>query len=683
LAQGLVVVPSPQVSGGSLTSTAAITHNDIWAVGGIFTSNGEQSLAEHFNGTSWSAVPTPPTGNGFTGVAAAASNDVWAVTDGSASSPAVIEHWNGANWSVVSSPTTAYFTGVTAPASNNVWAVGSNGIEHFNGTNWSIVSSPTFTGVGLSAISADSVNDIWAVGTASFAAGAPFNGPVALHWDGQSWNIIPADGQGGFRFRAVTALSPTDVWGAGSTFTTGRYGKSIATLEHWDGTSWSIVTSPKSATQSLGTALYGIAAVSANEVWAVGVDNSATLTEEWDGTSLKIVNSPNPASVSNGLEGVTALSDGTVVAVGVQTSSTSRTPLILENSASAPGGGKPAVASPFSSPGGHGLHVVPSPQINGSILNATAAITDNDIWAVGDVATGSATTQTLAEHFDGTSWSVVPTPSVKDALLDGVAGAASNDVWAVGSVNPFLSSQNTLIEHFNGTSWSMVSAPNLPKGSALTGVTAPTTNNVWAVGYSPSGALVEHFDGTTWSIVSSPAFSGVSTVNAVSADSSTDVWAVGGSAAGTVSLHWDGTTWTQIPTARLRFGGVVSVAALSPSNVWAVGTGPGVPTGGFSAHPTAVIEHFDGTSWSVVPSPNPNPQGNNSLVAIAAVNANDIWAVGHQLQGPFTEHWDGTRWSIVATPSGVANLIGMTALGDGTVVAVGEGTDGSAVILHS
>jgi hypothetical protein len=96
-----------------------------------------------------------------------------------------------------------------------------------------------------------------------------------------------------------------------------------------------------------------------------------------------------------------------------------------------------------------------------------------------------------------------------------------------------------------------------------------------------------------------------------------------------------------------------------------------------------VIEHWDGTSWSVVPSPNPNPQGNNSLVAIAAVNANDIWAVGHQLQGPFTEHFDGTKWSIVSTPNGVANLIGMTALGDGTVVAVGNGTDGSAVILHS
>ncbi len=335
------------------------------------------------------------------------------------------------------------------------------------------------------------------------------------------------------------------------------------------------------------------------------------------------------------------------------------------------------------SPDVTGLHVVPSLFMNNSSLDAAAIIADNDIWAVGDMVTGNTTLQTLAEHFDGTSWSVVSTPS-GDTAFFGVAGAASNDVWAVGSVNPFGSSENTLIEHWNGTTWSVTSSPRLHHGSTLTGVTAPASNNAWAVGFSPSGALVEHWDGTNWSIVSSPAFSGVSVINGVSADSSTDVWAIGGLiGGGTTSLHWDGQTWSQIPTAHLRSGGVVAVTALSPTNVWAVGTGPGVARGGFSAHPTAVVEHWDGTNWSAVPSPNPNPQGNNSLVAIAAVSANDIWAVGHQLLGPFTENWDGNTWSIVTTPSGVANLIGLTAFSDGAVVAVGEGTNSSAVILHN
>src|SRR5205807_3074367 len=137
-------------------------------------------------------------------------------------------------------------------------------------------------------------------------------------------------------------------------------------------------------------------------------------------------------------------------------------------------------------------------------------------------------------------------------------------------------------------------------------------------------------------------------------DSSSEFWAVGSlSGGGTTSLHWDGSSWTKIPVVPLRFGGVIAVAALSPTNVWAVGTGPGVASACCSAHPTAVIEHWDGTSWKVVPSPNPNPQGNNGLGAVAAVSANNVWAVGHQLQGPFTEHWNGTSWTIDATPSGI------------------------------
>ncbi|HEX9539536.1 MAG TPA: hypothetical protein VGA04_15340 [Streptosporangiaceae bacterium] len=331
-----------------------------------------------------------------------------------------------------------------------------------------------------------------------------------------------------------------------------------------------------------------------------------------------------------------------------------------------------------------GLHVVASPFISNSSLGGAAVIAPGDMWAVGAIGTGPF--QPLAEHFNGTGWSVVPTPALSGAL-GRVAGAAGNDVWAVGD-QAQGSSVNTLIEHWDGTRWSVVPSPKLPKGSQLGGVTAPATDNAWAVGLAGGSpdALVEHWDGTRWSVVSSPAFTGVS-IDAISADSSTDVWAMGSLATGTttenVSLHWDGTSWTQIPAAHLRFGGVTAITALSPANVWAVGTGPGVPTGGFSAHPTAVIEHWNGTSWNVVPSPNPNPQGNNSLIAVAAVSASDIWAMGLQLQGPFTEHWDGTSWSIITTPGGIRFIGGMAAASSGNVLAVGQGFNQSGIILSN
>jgi hypothetical protein len=92
----------------------------------------------------------------------------------------------------------------------------------------------------------------------------------------------------------------------------------------------------------------------------------------------------------------------------------------------------------------------------------------------------------------------------------------------------------------------------------------------------------------------------------------------------------------------------------------------------------AGIAHWNGTSWSAVPSPNPNPNGTSLLVGIAAVSAESIFAVGSAI-----EHWNGRSWRLVNTPSGVADLNGVTALSDGTVVAVGQGTNGSAVILHN
>src|SRR5262249_35231892 len=147
--------------------------------------------------------------------------------------------------------------------------------------------------------------------------------------------------------------------------------------------------------------------------------------------------------------------------------------------------------------------------------------------AVGDARNNSGIASTLAEHFDGTSWSVVPTPSVNDPLVS-VAASASNDVWAIGNQITIVDAPTPFIAHWNGTSWSIVDSPKLPKNSFLTAVTAPAANNAWVVGntFSSANGLAEHWDGTRWRIVNSPAFTNV-VAFAIAADSSTDVWAFG------------------------------------------------------------------------------------------------------------------------------------------------------------
>jgi hypothetical protein len=120
--------------------------------------------------------------------------------------------------------------------------------------------------------------------------------------------------------------------------------------------------------------------------------------------------------------------------------------------------------SPGHAFGQQGLHIVPSPFVNNSSLNGVAAISDNDSWAVGVISGSKASNNaTLAEHFDGKSWSVISTPSVAGGEFGVVGGVASNDVWAVGQQTSG-SSIATLIEHWAGTSWSLFATPSSGKG---------------------------------------------------------------------------------------------------------------------------------------------------------------------------------------------------------------------------
>jgi hypothetical protein len=348
------------------------------------------------------------------------------------------------------------------------------------------------------------------------------------------------------------------------------------------------------------------------------------------------------------------------------------------------------------------LVVVPSPVITQGHLIGTAAIANNDIWAVGgllDRLARPVVFRPIAEHFDGNSWQVVPTPALEHGgELLSVAAVASNDVWAVGfqSPPPPGGFGESLIEHWDGSSWTIIDSPtSMVQHTSLTGVTAISSNDVWAVGEGVgdhhSDALVEHWDGSSWSVVSSSAFPGVD-VEKISADAGNDIWALGlastffgGPFSGPAALHFDGTSWTVSPTNTQMFllptaeGG--SVKALSPTDVWAVG----VIFNDFDL-PDAAIAHWDGTQWTDVPSPRiDDPRHDSQLAGVAAISPSDIWAVGaigdfsNDRPETLTEHWDGTSWSIIPSPNPGnrrnSALFGVTALSDGTVAAVGRQPD--------
>jgi hypothetical protein len=182
-----------------------------------------------------------------------------------------------------------------------------------------------------------------------------------------------------------------------------------------------------------------------------------------------------------------------------------------------------------------------------------------------------------------------------------------------------------------------------------------------------------------WDVIPSPSNrDAASYLNAISASSPTDVWAVGaqniGGATNILTQHWDGTTWTIVPGPQFDLSILFGVTALNSDNAWAVGT-----YDAFSSGPP-LVQHWDGAAWKQVsiPDPAPGTGWDAALHSIAAVAANpdDVWTVGNYTafpdQGSLIEHWDGVEWSLVFTDSLGSSLKGVDGAASDDVWAVGD-----------
>ena len=344
--------------------------------------------------------------------------------------------------------------------------------------------------------------------------------------------------------------------------------------------------------------------------------------------------------------------------------------------------------------------IVPSPNrstksFSNNTLFGVAALSDSDVWAVGNFLSSNngAINETLTEHWNGTAWKLVSSPNVGTlgSSLFAVSTASSKDVWAVGTVqtSSSVNGNRTLIEHWNGTAWSVVPSPNPSnEGDDLTGVAALSATNAWAVGFfennqmSALQPIILHWNGTAWSLFPNIPNIGM-IVEAITARSATDIWAVGSDAGETtnIALHFNGTQWSitssaNFPSSQQIISGVAAPAA---NDAWIVGSFAPPNVGAF-LQPLAL--HWNGKTWSMVPTPNPSPF-NNRLRAVAAISTSDVRAVG-QANTPdglnlvtLIEHWNGKQWSIVASPNvpdgsnTFDGLLGITVSGPTSLWSVG------------
>jgi hypothetical protein len=175
----------------------------------------------------------------------------------------------------------------------------------------------------------------------------------------------------------------------------------------------------------------------------------------------------------------------------------------------------------------------------------------------------------------------------------------------------------------------------------------------------------------TWSIVPTPTKT-QSLFKGVAAVSLNDAWAVGflGTSyqpTGTLIEHWNGTQWSIVQSPNPSPGSgyeLNAVTALATNDVWAVGA---YQNHGYKT----LMEHWNGTQWSVIPSP--GTPGQPILTGVTAISKNDVWAVGYDSE-PLIEHWNGTQWSIVPSPGitgGAGLLYSVSAVSSTDVWAVG------------
>jgi hypothetical protein len=357
-------------------------------------------------------------------------------------------------------------------------------------TRWSIVPSPNNEGANwLVAVDALAGNDAWAVGYYIGSDGVYET--LSQHWDGSAWRLVETlnvgDGTGDWLY-GVAAVSASEAWAVGSTAGPWDTYTSFTLIEHWTGSAWSVVPSPNPSKDPIYGAnqLYAVRAFASNDVWAVGWQwtsiGSAPLVVRWDGRRWR--ESPTPDDEDRGLQAVDGTSSSDIWAVGHS--------LSIED-------GHQALAMHYD---GRSWAVVPTPTLADDVyLNDVSVVSPTDVWAVGYTIPDNLDIQPIFFHWDGSAWSVVPSPHLSSTYntLQSIAAVSANRIWAAGYRTVSGHEVVSFVERWDGAQWRMESTPNRPDGgNYLFDVTVDPAGGLWSAGYfypndsSDFQTLVQH-----------------------------------------------------------------------------------------------------------------------------------------------------------------------------------------------
>jgi hypothetical protein len=372
-----------------------------------------------------------------------------------------------------------------------------------------------------------------------------------------------------YHFRLVGKAGGVTTSGLDKTFTTTASG---------GGGGWELQTTPNPS-GALSSRLAFISCPLSGGCTSVGEYVNASgakgpLAESWNGSSWTAQSPPNPSGGTAGeLLGVSCASSSSCTAVGYANF----------------GGAYQSLAEAWNG-STWSVQSVPSPTGTlSSELTAVSCSASNACTAVGRYTT-STLAGTLVERWNGTSWTVQASPNPVGASSSTLLGVSCTSSTACNAVGDYYSSGGerlTLAEIWNGTSWSLQTTPNRAgaTGHILLGVSCTSSTACTAVGGdfpagTPQETLVERLSGTTWSIQTSvnPSGSGASVLHGVSCTSATACVTVGDWISGGINVplaeSWNGSSWSEQATPNpsgATFGALWSVACTSATSCLAPG----------------------------------------------------------------------------------------------------------------
>jgi hypothetical protein len=263
-------------------------------------------------------------------------------------------------------------------------------------------------------------------------------------------------------------------------------------------------------------------------------------------------------------------------------------------------------------------------------------------------------------------WTIVPTAAgAAYGSLAAVSCPAPNACVAVGT-RDLSGNPSKLIERWNGAKWvaQLSPTPSGARSSSLSAVKCTSSAFCVAVGqYNTSTVtktLALRWSSNRWSLLPTPnPHAAVSVLAGLACTSTTSCIAVGGyfvdtappASERTLVERWDGSHWTIVPSPNVAGAfdsGLTGAACASNTYCFAVGSSHAV------AHNDTLTEHWDGAAWSIVASPDPPNSADNELAGVTCPSTTACTAVGSSDHGTLAERWNGATWSLAPSKNPVS-----------------------------